>query len=62
LHFQLPDASRVPEHFHITEIGRIQRHFVDCGGTERMENRINFQLWVANDYDHRLSPEKLKRL
>jgi hypothetical protein len=62
LHFQLPDASSVPEHFHITEIGRIQRHFVDCGGKERMENRINFQLWVANDYDHRLSAEKLKSI
>jgi hypothetical protein len=62
IQFQLPDSSLVPEHFHITEIGRMQRHFVDCGGKERMENRINFQLWVANDFDHRLSPEKLKSI
>ena len=62
LNFQLPDSTAVPKHFHITEIGRIQRHFVDCGGKERMENRINFQLWVANDLDHRLSPGKLKSI
>lgn len=60
--FQLPDTSFVPEHFHITEVGRIQRHFVDCGGQERTENHVNFQLWVADDFDHRLSTEKLKSI
>ena len=62
INFQLPDNSFVPEHFHITEVGRIQRQFVDCGGQERTENRVNFQLWVADDFDHRLSTEKLKSI
>ena len=57
--FQMPDGSMVPEHFHITEIGAIQKHFIDCGGTIRRENLISMQLWNANDYDHRLKPEKL---
>ena len=57
--FKLPDGEYVPDHFHITEVGLIKRHFVDCGGTERQEKKINFQLWEANDYDHRLAPEKL---
>ena len=29
--FQLPDGSLVPGHFHVTEVGRISKHFIDCG-------------------------------
>ena len=57
--FQLPDGSLVPSHFHVTEVGKITKHFIDCGGTVRHETVANFQLWNANDYDHRLHPEKL---
>tara|TARA_R110000796_G_scaffold183498_2_gene300038 strand:+ start:119157 stop:119624 length:468 start_codon:yes stop_codon:yes gene_type:complete len=57
--FELPDGSLVPNHFHVTEVGKIHKHFIDCGGTVRKEEVANFQLWNANDYDHRLHPEKL---
>ena len=57
--FQLPNGELVPNHFHVTEIGKITKHFIDCGGTVRKEEVVNFQLWNANDYDHRLHPEKL---
>lgn len=57
--FQLPDGSLVPSHFHVTEVGKVTKHFIDCGGTVRNEEVANFQLWNANDYDHRLHPEKL---
>ena len=57
--FQLPNGTLVPNHFHVTEVGKISKHFIDCGGTERNEEVVNFQLWNANDYDHRLHPEKL---
>jgi hypothetical protein len=57
--FQLPDGSFVPSHFHVTEVGKISKHFIDCGGVLRQEKVVNFQLWEANDYDHRLHPEKL---
>ncbi|MGL2965936.1 DUF6428 family protein [Flavobacterium sp. XGLA_31] len=57
--FQLPNGDFVPGHFHVTEVGRISKHFIDCGGTVRTEEVANFQLWEANDYDHRLHPEKL---
>ena len=43
----------------MTEVGKITKHFIDCGGTERREEVINFQLWNAADYDHRLHPGKL---
>lgn len=57
--FELPSGDLVPEHFHVTEIGNIQKQFIDCGGTMRNEEKISFQLWEANDYNHRLHPEKL---
>jgi len=57
--FQMPDGSFVPSHFHVTEVGKVTKHFIDCGGTLRNEVVVNFQLWEANDYDHRLHPEKL---
>ena len=57
--FQLPDGERVPRHFHVTEVGKVSKHFIDCGGVIRKEEVVNFQLWNADDYDHRLHPEKL---
>lgn len=59
LSFVLPNGSFVPSHFHVTEVGQIDKRFIDCGGTLRDESVVNFQLWEANDYDHRLHPEKL---
>jgi hypothetical protein len=57
--FQLPNGELVPNHFHVTEVGKITKNFIDCGGTVRNEEVVNFQLWNADDYDHRLHPEKL---
>jgi len=57
--FELPNGDLVPSHFHVTEVGKVTKNFIDCGGVLRKEERINFQLWNANDYDHRLHPEKL---
>ena len=59
VNFQLPNGTIVPEHFHVTEVGAITKHFIDCGGTVRNEKVVNFQLWEANDFDHRLKPQKL---
>lgn len=58
INFRLPDGSYIPSHFHVTEVGLITKHFIDCGGTERKETVANFQLWEAGDYDHRLAPQK----
>jgi len=57
--FMLPNGELVPRHFHVTEVGKVSKHFIDCGGTVRQEEVANFQLWNADDYDHRLHPEKL---
>ena len=57
--FILPNGNYVPEHFHVTEVGLITKNFIDCGGKVRKETVVNFQLWDANDFDHRLKPNKL---
>ncbi len=62
VNFKLPSGAFVPEHFHVTEVGLITRHFIDCGGTERLEKVVNFQLWDANDFEHRLKPQKLQHI
>ena len=56
--FRLPDGTTLPAHFHVTEVGLVSKHFIDCGGVERRETVANFQLWEAGDYDHRLAPQK----
>jgi len=60
--FKLPDGTLVPSYFHVTEVGKITKHFIDCGGVVRNEEVVNFQLWNADDYDHRLHPEKLVKI
>jgi hypothetical protein len=60
--FKLPNGTMVPAHFHVTEVGIITKQFIDCGGTVRNEQVINFQLWEANDFDHRLAPQKLNNI
>lgn len=57
--FVLENGTHVPEHFHVTEVGLITKNFIDCGGTVRNEKVVNFQLWNANDLEHRLKPKKL---
>lgn len=57
--FQLENGTFVPEHFHVTEVGQIDKKFIDCGGVIRDEKAVNFQLWNADDYEHRLKPRKL---
>ena len=60
--FQLENGTFVPEHFHVTEVGQVTKNFIDCGGVTRQETRVNFQLWDANDFEHRLKPGKLLKI
>ena len=59
LNFILPNGKYVPKHFHVTEVGMVNKNFIDCGGKVRNEKVVNFQLWEAGDVDHLLAPEKL---
>lgn len=57
--FILPNDTYVPDHFHVTEVGLVTKNFIDCGGKVRKETVVNFQLWDANDFEHRLKPQNL---
>lgn len=59
LQFVLPQGKEVPAHVHLTEIGELQKNFIDCGGTIRISRLVSMQLWYAEDTEHRLHPEKL---
>jgi hypothetical protein len=58
----LPDQSTVPAHFHVTEVGRVQKDFIDCGGKVRSSVQCVLQVWVANDIKHRLESAKLAHI
>lgn len=56
-----PDGEAIEAHFHVTEVGRVQRDFVDCGGTRRTLVTCLLQTWVGDDTDHRITGAKLLR-
>ncbi len=58
IEFELPNGAAVPSHFHITEMGLVLKNFVDCGGKMRNERYATFQLWTAEDIEHRLTAQK----
>ena len=62
LHLMLPDGSFVPAHFHVTEVGRVQKDFIDCGGTMRSATACVLQVWVADDTGHRLDAAKVAKI
>jgi hypothetical protein len=59
LRFILPSGEAVPAHAHVTEVARIEKRFIDCGGTLRNDLMCRLQTWTANDYEHRLTAGKL---
>jgi len=59
LRFQLPNGGFIPAHAHVTEVARVEKQFIDCGGTCRTETACRLQLWVAKDFWHRFKAGKL---
>lgn len=63
LRFILPDGDAIPVHAHITEVGRVDKNFVDCGGSRRSVSNCTLQAWVAEDDEaHRFAPGKLAKV
>lgn len=59
IRFVLPTGSKIPPHAHVTEVARLDKKFIDCGGTFRTESVCRLQTWFADDTDHRLTAGKL---
>jgi len=62
IHFYLPNGEQIPAHFHITDVGKINRQFIDCGAEIRTENWVQLQLWLGKDSDHRLNSGQINKI
>lgn len=62
LYIMLPTGDFVPDHFHVTEVGKVQKDFIDCGGTVRRSVFCTLQAWTAHDVEHRLVAGKLAKI
>lgn len=62
LQFLLPSGVPIPPHFHVTEVGRVDKSFIDCGGTIRAWSACVLQLWTAHDVEHRLQSNTLAKI
>lgn len=60
--FLLPNGEAVPAHAHVTEVARIDKRFIDCGGTLRNDTNCRLQTWFSDDTDHRLTSGKLAKI
>lgn len=59
LAFIFPGGNSIPSHAHVTEVGRTEKTFLDCGGKLRQTALCSLQIWVADDEEHRLKAGKL---
>ena len=62
LRLVLPDGNPLPLHAHVTEVARIDKRFMDCGGTLRNESLCRLQTWCSDDVEHRLTAGKLSKI
>ncbi len=56
---QLPDEKDVPVSFHITEVGQVNKTFIDCGGKVHSVQTCQLQVWLGPDSEHRLEAGKM---
>jgi hypothetical protein len=60
--FVLPDGDYIPAHAHVTEVGHLVRHFIDCGGLIGKDEKVVLQTHVGDDIDHRLRSDRLAKI
>ncbi len=58
----LPNKIQIPAHYHVTDVGSINRYFIDCGGQTREEHYVQIQLWLGKDQQHRLNSTTLTKI
>ena len=60
--FILPNGNQIPAHVHVTEVGRVVRNFIDCGGVTGKEEKAVLQTHVGDDTEHRLRSDRLIKI
>lgn len=58
----VPTGIAIADHFHVTEVGCVEKKFVDCGGKSRSTLTCVLQTLVADDVEHRLTTTKLAKI
>lgn len=62
VNFSVKNGHDIPAHFHVTELGKVTRSSIDCGGKLHEDTSLILQLWVAADLQHRLTSEKFLKI
>lgn len=60
--FELPTSSLLSPHVHVTEVARLDKKFVDCGGTLRTDSSCRLQVYQADDTEHRITAAKFAQI
>jgi hypothetical protein len=60
--FELPTTALLTPHVHVTEVARIDKKFVDCGGTLRTDSSCRLQIYQADDTEHRITAAKFAQI
>jgi hypothetical protein len=60
--FILPNGNQIPAHVHVTEVGRVLRDFIDCGGVTGKEEKVVLQTHVGDDTEHRLRSDRFIKI
>jgi hypothetical protein len=60
--FVLPTGTKIPPHAHVTDVARVDKRFIDCGGVFRTESVCRMQIWFADDTDHRVGARMLLKV
>jgi hypothetical protein len=60
--FILPDGDYVPAHAHVTEVGHVVKHFIDCGGVTGKTETVLLQTHVGRDVEHRLRSDRFAKI
>ena len=55
-------GNNIRKYFRITEVGQINKRFIDCVETVRNDIVISMQLWKSVDFWHKLDPNKLNTI
>lgn len=56
---KLPNNKKIPQSFHITEVGLVTKVFIDCGGKIHKNETCQLQAWVGSDINHRIETGKM---
>ena len=60
--FELPTTTLLSPHVHVTEVARIDKKFVDCGGTLRTDSSCRLQIYQADDTEHPITAAKFAQI